>query len=643
MKYEDLIDDTPSFNESVKGTFGSFHTSNSYPVNYLLTSMNHRELECLEVASEAFTFSQVNFDEMVQREIDVNRVNDEIVSGYLEKDINTALFFPPIIVSVVGFDEKESPIHRYESYDERIEKGAKVDTFYKTWERHFQLELPLSKTEFDSYLSDKNGELKIYKYWGGLNFNSDLVKLVVIDGQHRFKAIKEYWLRHPEQKKYLTIPVCICFSPKAIESNGTEDILDTLRNMFVTINSTGKKVSGHYIDLLNDNSLASQTVRALANKWKLEETNPLKSKLQHLEWNQRADSKSRRVNRPYSITTVSMLCESLKKSVFSSNKNDTRLFNLLKLGDYKAELEKDGSSIHNITESNFTQTQKVKLYEIINERLISPLELLFTKPSVFAKKIESFNAALSICSENALQSKPGYPTLIKQLEVFNDVDKKLHTEESIKASQYLYGLISSGEHLENFTRLVFNQAYLSVWSNIANSHQIFRTSLLEFTHKFIESLEHVAFSENRMVFSKTRIYNQNTLYKGGKPNLTNSGKDYWYDLLMCTFLAGEQKCILENWLKTKEGGHDAIKNLESLVINSKASFIESTRDQLEKDFSKNWKTKDFPLSFRSELEALEESNKLVELEEMLNSKAQEQLKIRLELLSNVLGLSFSEL
>ena len=33
--------------------------------------MNHKELDCLEVAAEAFEFEQVNFDEMIQREIDV--------------------------------------------------------------------------------------------------------------------------------------------------------------------------------------------------------------------------------------------------------------------------------------------------------------------------------------------------------------------------------------------------------------------------------------------------------------------------------------------------------------------------------------------------------------------------------------------
>jgi len=637
MNFDEFIVDEPQFNESIKGTFGSFHTAASYPVNYLLTSMNYRELASLEVAAEAFEFSQVKFDELVQREIDVHRVNNEIVSEYLEKDVNTALFFPPIIVSVVGFDEQNNPIHKYEDSKEEIDSSKKVNIFQKTWDRHFQLELPISSSGFDEYFSENHGEIKIYKHWGGLNYNRDLVKFVVIDGQHRFKAIKEYWERHPEQKKFLNIPVCICFSPKAIEKNGPEDILDTLRNMFVTINNTGKKVSGHYIDLLNDQSLASQTVRIIADKWKQESTDPLNSLLQHLEWNQRADSKSRRVNRTYSITTVSMLCESLKKSVFLSNDKETSLYNLLNLKDYKEILEADGSSIHNITESDFTHSQRTALGNIINERLIPSLEVLLTRPRVFSKKIETYRSAVSICTDKANKSEPGYKTLVKQLNIFNDVDPKLHTEESIKASQYFYSLIADGEHLENYTRLVFNQAYLRVWAKIADSHIVFRSNLLEFTKVFVDSLEVLAFNENKMVFSKSRIYNQHTLYKGGKPNTTNLGKDAWFNLLMSTYLDRNQLRAIEDWLASKEGGAQALTKLVELIEMSKINFVETINQQLIKDFKQNWKMKDLPLSFRNELEALETGGELIKLEELLADRTKEQLQIRLELISNILG------
>lgn len=643
MDYEQLINDEPSLTSTVRGTFGSFHTSNSFPVNYILTSMNHKELDCLEVAAEAFEFEQVNFDEMIQREIDVRRVNKEIVSEYLENDHNTALFFPPIIVSVVAFDENENPLHKYESYTEKPDKKGKVDVFYKTWDQHFQVELPIVKQGFDFYQSEDHGVIKIFKHAACLNYDPNIVKFVVIDGQHRFKALQEYWRRHPVQNKFLNVPVCICFSPKAIENNGAEDILDTLRNMFVTINNTGKKVSGHYIDLLNDHSLASQTVRALANKWKSETNNPLQSKLQFIEWNQRSDSKARRVNRTHSITTVSMLCESLKKSIFNSDKNDTCLFNLMELSRHRDSLEEYGDSIHNISESDFSHKQKEVLYNIIKDKLIEPLELLFTLPSVFREKINSFNSAVADCETKGQNSIAGFPTFIKELSKFNDVDKDLHTEEAIKASSYFYGLIKDNEHLQNYSRLVFNQAYLRCWSVIADSHHVFRANLVEFTKVFCTSLEHVAFNESKMVFSKSRIYNQLTLYKAGKPNTTNLGKEAWFDLLVTTFKNEDQKNVMKNWVISQSNNDGAWEAFEKIISEAKKRVIERFRVEIMKDNLKNWKTKEYPLSLRRELETLEQAKEQDNIERLLEDKSKEQVEMRIELLSNVLGVSSENL
>jgi DGQHR domain-containing protein len=605
--------------------------------------MNNKDIDCLEVAAEAFDFEQVNFDEMIQREIDVRRVNNEIVSQYLENDKNTALFFPPLIVSIVAFDEDNNPIHKYESFKEKKEKKGSFDVFYKTWDRFFQLEIPMVSEGFDFYSSEELGVIKIYKHAACLNYNSDYVKFVVIDGQHRFKALKEYWRRHPDQNKFLNIPVCICFSPKAIESNGTEDILDTLRNMFVTINNTGKKVSGHYIDLLNDNSLASQTVRALANKWKGESKNPLQSKLQFIEWNQRSDSKARRVNRPHSISTVSMLCESLRTSFFAKDKNENFIFNIMGLREKRHELEAFGDSIHTISESEFSHKQKDILYEIIKERLVEPLEILLTSPSVYKEKIFSFNAAVADSMEKDQKGVAGFPTFVKELQKFNDVDKELHTEESLKASSYFYGLIKDSEHLQNYTRLVFNSAYLKCWSAIADCHHAFRSDLIGFTKAFCASLEHVAFNEAKMVFSKSRIYNQLTLYKGSKPNTTNLGKDAWYDLLMSTFVNEDQKSVIREWILSNENGDIAWSNFLKLVSAAKERVVERFRVEVMKDNLKNWKTKEYALSFRRELELLEEDGKLEEIERVLEEKSKEQVQVRIDLLSNVLGISVEEL
>ncbi|MCL1060686.1 hypothetical protein MK852_00790 [Shewanella benthica] len=647
IEIEDLVEEEkPNFGSPIIGNFGSFHTRDSFEVNYLLTSMNFKQLDDIEVASDAFKFEQVNFDEMIQREIDESRVNDEIVTDYLESTLKQALFFPPLIVSIVAFDDDNVPLHKYENSVEHIERSGKIPMFTKRWDRHFEIEFPIIKNGFDYYNSSENGELKIYPHAAKLKLDKSIVKLVIIDGQHRYKAIQEYLRRHPDENKFLNIPVCICFSPQAMAKNGSEDILDTLRNMFVTINNTGKRVSGNYLDLLNDNSLASQTVRLLANKWKKENDDPLQSKLQFLEWNQRSDSKARRVNRTHSITTVSMLCESLRKSVFLDSKDVDFTFNLLGLSEYKNELSTDQLTVYDISENVFSHQQKVLLYEIIENRLIEPIEMLLTLPSVYKSKIDSYKIAIDECNQKSLKGEKGYPTFIKIMQNFSDVDVKRHTEATKEASDEFYNLIKTNEHQDNYTRLVFNQAYFRSWACIASISSSICNDITNFTRVFVNALEVVAFNERRKTFSKSRVYNQNLLYKGSKPNVTLFGKDCWFDLVMMCLLGEQAQQIFKGYFNTLANSDIIIEKFNSELYKANQRFMERLSDEILKDNRKNWHLKEYPLSFRNQLSTLKEAGdeeSIKTLEILLKEKTFEIYKERKELLSNVIDVDNSQL
>jgi hypothetical protein len=93
------IDEEPEMNQTITGFHGSFNTSDSYSVNYLLSGLNVKGYKLLDIASEAFSFDQVDFEEMVQRDVDIVRVQDEIIDQYLKKGKEKALFFPPLIGS----------------------------------------------------------------------------------------------------------------------------------------------------------------------------------------------------------------------------------------------------------------------------------------------------------------------------------------------------------------------------------------------------------------------------------------------------------------------------------------------------------------------------------------------------------------
>ncbi|EHH2502122.1 hypothetical protein J7X13_003327 [Vibrio parahaemolyticus] len=638
---EDLmLEDAPDFDSEISGILGSFHTDSSYDVNYILTTLNYKDLKKLQVAASAFKFNQVNFDEMIQRDIDYTRVNDDIVRGYLEKGEDKALFFPPLIVSVVGFDDKKKPVRKYEETHEEIETNGRIKSFKKRWDKHFEIEVPTLKQGHDIYRSDKYGDINIYKNRTSLKYDSEIVKLVVIDGQHRYKAIEKFLERNPNEGEFLNVPVCVCFSPKAIENNGSEDILDTLRNMFVTINNKGKQVSGHYLDLLNDRSLASFTVRTLADDWKNSSDDVLRNMLHFIEWNQREDSKARRVNRPYSIATVSMLCETLRRSVFLNDKNYSYLYSILDLRSLKSDLEQAGDSIHNIYENDFTYVQQEILYKQIKDKLIEPIKVLLTEPSVFSRKIDSFYKAIDwLDKQNEVSDKEGVASFIKVLSDFRDVDRKIHQEETKLVSNQFNDKIQSNSHLDNYTRLVFNQAYFRLWSRLLDSSELFRDDILQFTKVYIQSLEKVAFSETSRLFSKDREFNQLTLYKSNKPNTTNLGKDCWLYLLTMSLMNRDSYSILKDYITSKENHDDALKKFNTIIKESKLDFLEKLEEEIVKDSLKNWRLKEYPLSFKNELEVLERSGSpedRLEIQKLIKDKSKETYEYRLSILSNVI-------
>lgn len=643
----EFLKDEPDFDSELSGIIGSFHTNDSYDVNYILTTLNQKELKKLVVAASAFKFEQVNFDEMIQRDIDYTRVNDDIVRGYLEKGKEKALFFPPLIVSVVGFGADRKPVRKYEETFENISDFGKVKLFSKRWDRHFKIEIPVLRQGHDVYRTENHGDIRIYKNRTVIKYDSDIVNLVVIDGQHRYKAIEKFLERNPSEGSFLNIPVCVCFSPKAIENNGSEDILDTLRNMFVTINNKGKQVSGHYLDLLNDRSLASFTVRELADDWKRSNSNPLHSMLHFIEWNQREDSKARRVNRPYSITTVSMLCETFRNSIFLSDKNSSYLHSILNTQSFKAELESAGESIHDIYESEFTLNQQEILYKQVKENLIQPIKLLLTLPSVYSKKIDSFFKAISWLEDKKNNTnESGIEAFSKVLGEFRDFDGKIHQEEVKLVSNRFNDKIYSNDHLDNYTRLVFNQAYFRLWSKILDSSEIYRNDIIEFTKMYVKSLEESAFHENVRLFSKEREFNQLTLYKANKPNTTNSGKECWLNLLTMSFMSNRSYSIIGAYIKSKVNHAEALVKFDQMIKDAKEDFLEKLDEEIVKDSLKNWRFKEYPLSFKNELETLErigDADSRTELHNLIKLKSKETYEYRLSVLSNVIGISVSNI
>ena len=70
------------FEKNIRGTYGRFATNESYQLNYVLSAIPISHVDHLVTATEAFDISKIDFEQLIQRDIDYERVED-IVKNYL--------------------------------------------------------------------------------------------------------------------------------------------------------------------------------------------------------------------------------------------------------------------------------------------------------------------------------------------------------------------------------------------------------------------------------------------------------------------------------------------------------------------------------------------------------------------------------
>src|SRR5207249_1024666 len=105
------------------------------------------DLERLEIAREAFPFEDIDFEELIQRDIDYARVDDDLVGEYLLADKEGARFFPPLLISVVPIADDGRIADRYTAIETVEPAAGDIDgKLVRTWDRDkFKLALYTKK------------------------------------------------------------------------------------------------------------------------------------------------------------------------------------------------------------------------------------------------------------------------------------------------------------------------------------------------------------------------------------------------------------------------------------------------------------------------------------------------------------------
>jgi hypothetical protein len=390
------------------GSFGTFQTGISYPIEYLLTTFKVSELDHLTLAQQ-LSPSEPDFELLMQRDIDVDRVEKQIVQ-YLSPDKTEAelrtrpTFFPPLLAALVPLRGREMLPHLPAETIETAEINEPGDAVARAWGKLVRLTYYVSNNgdhPFQLTATSSDGaspttvsvdtfpvriQIKEFPEYG----LDDGIGLVVIDGQHRLSAITKLAEISPESLQNLVVPVCLIIAPHSTETRAEKEPTLTLpisrvfRELFVDVNKNAVAVGGHFNLLLSDADIGKLAVRVFCeqvlDKYQREG-------LSLVEWNVRSVKDATQLTRRYSLTSIGVIELALAKAIGNKAKNRGLLKRILSLGLIEPDLYPSDTSYDYpkpVEWDRFSPTQKLLLEKQIREELIkNGLLRIFFEPEAF--------------------------------------------------------------------------------------------------------------------------------------------------------------------------------------------------------------------------------------------------------------------
>jgi hypothetical protein len=330
-----------ALNLTLKGSTGSFSVGtgrngqNSLEVKYFLTHVgldfsstsDEALLSHLAPVREIFDFKQLDFDEIMQRDIDDARVSSELIPYLLdEKSVDLVKLFPPIVVVVLPVKEGENrPADLYPKVDEEEIPEPNNEATYilragALGQEVFQFEQPI----------DEGQRLKhdLVRF----RINTHKTRLVIVDGQHRamallaiYRNLKDQWSdekRAPFKEYYsewtpkyiqqfnlkeINLPVILCTFPSLNEIyTGDFNLKKAARSIFLTLNKTARKVSNSRNILLDDQDIIAYFLRRCLSEVKgKDQRSPYSLRISNVELDQSEDKL--KIKSPIAITGVNHL------------------------------------------------------------------------------------------------------------------------------------------------------------------------------------------------------------------------------------------------------------------------------------------------------------------------------------------------
>ncbi|SUI57621.1 DNA sulfur modification protein DndB [Shewanella baltica] len=388
--------DKYKYNFERVGSFGVFRSNGSAPVEFIMSTMSIDEIANLSFARDIS--SGLNFDYLIQRDIDQDRALSEIsryitsTEGDIQKEV---VFLPPLLVAVVETDTENNLVNYYpdSNFDENQDEYG--ETYLREWPGLFKVTnfgsksgVDISFVTVEHGISDKKidiGQAKIEVYLTKKKVRGG--KLVVIDGQHRLYALEHLRAHSYSKVKDIVVPVCIIYAANSCHGlNNDADIQPSIpsfmRSLFVDVNSTVERVSGHFLTLLQDNTLGSIICRDFCNEL-LKDPELGVNALALVEWNTKNHKESLTITREHTLTSIGVLNSGFEES-FKSDSGIKLISDVIGLRDNINEFSfgLDEYNQENVMPKDFpwrdfSLQHKEKLTKLVNSSITIFLKRVF--------------------------------------------------------------------------------------------------------------------------------------------------------------------------------------------------------------------------------------------------------------------------
>jgi|Deesub1362B_J571_1020462.scaffolds.fasta_scaffold02531_2 hypothetical protein len=579
------------FSKELYGVYGTFTPQTSPDLEYLLTNIPIADISSLKTASDVTQFESVTFEELIQRDIDYKRVDEELIGEYLDKGDGRVRFFPPLLVSIIPARNGTRP-----------ESGPPVQEFsgrrfIATFGGdNFQLVLNVSPNVTPHSL-EFDGQQHYYVPFASIKINPDAVDLVVVDGQHRFEALRRM-AKNTEQRQHIEkveVPVCIFFTRRDLSRKAS--IAADLRELFVTINSKQKEVSGHFIVLLDDKSLSAHVVRALANTWKTAELIPGRSKLPLLEWNTRDSRSVYQRQKRYSVTTVSAVSECFRDYIFGDTRSGYT-HTLLNLAEIQEPLSEspDSPAYGKIDDATFSISQLNLLKRQIDKYIVPALDTLFTAPRPYSALIAAFTNKLANLEEQASNNVHGVKYFLESVlykyRKCSDNDQQAVKDVEIELDKALAPRPEEREDSWFFT-LFFQQGLIRGWARLAHEGVKCEISPPKVAKGYVAALQQTCFNQVASLCAPINAYTQGLLFDGQRIVQNRGARDAWVHLICASFNKPQAMEAFAAALAGADVPKEAVEALEKKVAEvareSARAFMGAFEKRAVENKKKSWR------------------------------------------------------